>query len=288
MERTFRQRSRIHLRRLTPRLLLAGGLLLTSASLTSSPAAAASQGRGRSALWVGDSLTTGQQLLASGGSYRLVLQADSNLVVYGPGGQASWQSGTTGLGGVRLVLQGDGNLVLLNRALHPVWWSGTSGNDVVRLEMSGGGHLVLWSHHGSIWKDGRTFFGQAGYWAVHGGGLLLTTKGQIRIHLRTYQWCPGQEGYDPQFYDPTEPCDFQDPSLGSDMGGGIRVSASVTRATRSGYKIFVTSSNYQIGSAHPWLVGWTLTVTIDTNLDVLYVGSLPFCGPRAPLECRGG
>ena len=268
--------------RRSSRLLLAGAMLLAGVSLASSPAAATEQSRARSALGVGASLTTGQQLTAASGGYRLVLQSDSNLVVYGPRGRASWQSGTAGLGGVRLVLQGDGNLVLRNGAGRPVWWSGTGGNDVTRLEMIRSGHLVMWSHHGSIWRDGRTFYSQAGFWYIHDGHLLMTSDGQNRIHLRTFQWCPGQDGYDPSLYDPRLPCDYPDPSQGGEMGGGIRVGASVTRATRAGYDFVVTASNWQIGTESSWLINEQLSITVDTNLDVLYVGSIPFCGPRAP------
>lgn len=104
----------------------------------------------RSTMWAGQSLKVNMDLWSSDGRYRLLLQGDRNLVLYGPSGavwatnrytgdfvimqtdcnlvgynlwsQAAWNSGTGGLGGgCALVVQNDGNLVIYASGGRPVW-----------------------------------------------------------------------------------------------------------------------------------------------------------------------
>jgi hypothetical protein len=74
-------------------------------------------------LAAGGVLRANQSEWSSNGSYRLIMQGDGNLVLYGPSG-ALWASSTSGAGNWA-VMQGDGNLVVYNSASHPLWATGT-------------------------------------------------------------------------------------------------------------------------------------------------------------------
>ncbi|HEV2787192.1 MAG TPA: GDSL-type esterase/lipase family protein, partial [Solirubrobacteraceae bacterium] len=52
-----------------------------------------------------------QFLRSADGRYRLVMQKDGNLVLYGPSGRALWASNTRGRGSHHVRMQADGNLV---------------------------------------------------------------------------------------------------------------------------------------------------------------------------------
>ena len=54
------------------------------------------------------------------------MQADGNLVVYGPGHTPTWQSKTAGNTYATLGLQDDGNLVVIAPGNKPVWASNTA------------------------------------------------------------------------------------------------------------------------------------------------------------------
>lgn len=69
-----------------------------------------------------ETLFVGQDVWSPNGSYRLIMQSDGNVVLYGPAG-AIWATRTTGTGADRLVMQADGNLVVYGAAAK--WWTGT-------------------------------------------------------------------------------------------------------------------------------------------------------------------
>lgn len=72
-------------------------------------------------LYPGQALNTNEYLRSSDKRYSLLLQADGNLVAYGPGFHEIWSSSTGGRGGKYLFIQTDGNLVIYNSAYYPVW-----------------------------------------------------------------------------------------------------------------------------------------------------------------------
>jgi hypothetical protein len=100
-----------------------------------------------STLTGGQRLTAGQQLVSPNGSYRLVMQGDGNVVVYGPTG-AIWNSGTR-VAGTSLTMQSDGNLVAYGPDGRPVWNSGTFGNTGARVVMQDDGNLVIYRANGT-------------------------------------------------------------------------------------------------------------------------------------------
>jgi|GEM_PF-3043748 len=112
-----------------------------------------------SAMGVNSILQTGQALLSPNGRYEMVLQDDSNLVVYDlySGGNhtqyktaAVWASYTWGSGARRLVQQADGNLVLYDQAGRAQWASNTVGAFNPTLAMQNDGYLVLRDYWGRI------------------------------------------------------------------------------------------------------------------------------------------
>ena len=101
-------------------------------------------------LHAGEGLLMGSQLTSADGRFRLIFQADGNLVLYGPGHQAMWASGTNGhLNAYDAVMQSDGNLVIYDGGNHAIWASGTDGHGGGWLVVQNDGNLVL---HGA---DGR-------------------------------------------------------------------------------------------------------------------------------------
>src|SRR5437660_1618739 len=74
----------------------------------------------------GQTLHPGDSIVSPNGHYSLVLQADSNLVLYTVGGKALWASNTVGKRVAVCIMQGDGNLVLYDGDVHAVWASNTS------------------------------------------------------------------------------------------------------------------------------------------------------------------
>ena len=106
----------------------------------------------RSALAAPGTLTAGQYLRSDNGQYRLFMQSDGNLVVYG-NGRALWNSGTYGHTAARLVVANDGNAAVLSPG-GVVLWSTHSAGSQARLSMGSDGNLVLTSAGLVLWSDG--------------------------------------------------------------------------------------------------------------------------------------
>src|SRR5215510_257118 len=100
-----------------------------------------------------EALAPNQSIVSANGTYRLVLQGDSNLVLYKSyrnGTQrALWASNTVGRGAVTCIMQGDGNLVMYDGASHPIWSSNTYGNPGSRLVMQDDGNAVIYRSNNS-------------------------------------------------------------------------------------------------------------------------------------------
>jgi hypothetical protein len=93
----------------------------------------------------GEGLTIGHSITSSDGRFRLVLQADGNLVLYAPRGIALWASNTAGHADVwNAVMQSDGNLVVYNVFGHPLWASNTAGHPGASLVAQSDGNLVIY------------------------------------------------------------------------------------------------------------------------------------------------
>jgi GH25 family lysozyme M1 (1,4-beta-N-acetylmuramidase) len=95
----------------------------------------------------GTRLSAGDYLQSANG-YVLVMQADGNLVLYGPTGQATWASGTAGNQGAWASLLSDGNLVVYSAAGQALWSTGTWANQGVSLTLGTGGVATIYDQYG--------------------------------------------------------------------------------------------------------------------------------------------
>ena len=87
------------------------------------------------------------------GRYRLVMQADSNLVLYAPSG-AIWTTSTVGRGANHLRMQGDGNLVIYDGSDRPIWASNTPRHYSTHLIVQNDGNVVIYDGGSPIWATG--------------------------------------------------------------------------------------------------------------------------------------
>jgi len=99
-------------------------------------------------------LFSGEQWVSDNGQFRLVMQSDSNLVLY-QDGTALWASGTYGSDANRAVMQADRNFVLHTASGTPIWSFGTFNNHCARIRVQDDGNLVVYSKNGAgLWATG--------------------------------------------------------------------------------------------------------------------------------------
>ncbi|WP_456938316.1 polysaccharide deacetylase family protein [Geodermatophilus sp. SYSU D00684] len=103
-----------------------------------------------SELLAGQQLAVGQEIVSPSGAYRLVMQGDGHVVLYGPA--AMWGSWTF-VPGTVLVMQADGNLVAYAPGGRAVWHTATYGSGATRLVVQDDGNLVLYRPDGrAVWS----------------------------------------------------------------------------------------------------------------------------------------
>ena len=98
-------------------------------------------------------LAEGQKLTSRNHAHVLCMQHDGNLVIY-HGGNATWASNTCnkGSGPYRLVMQEDRNLVVYGSAWSVIWATNTCQHGVgpARLVMQDDGNLVIYGNDGKV------------------------------------------------------------------------------------------------------------------------------------------
>lgn len=98
----------------------------------------------RCCLAVDETLQTDQSLISDNGQYRLTVQLDGNLVLYGPSGPV-WATNTSCFAcGSYLIMQQDGNLVLYTGSGQALWATNRFGSGA-RLVVQDDGNLVVYS-----------------------------------------------------------------------------------------------------------------------------------------------
>ncbi|MGC0151618.1 hypothetical protein ACPRNU_04075 [Chromobacterium vaccinii] len=101
----------------------------------------------------GQSLSINDRVYSDNGQYFLAMQADGNLVFYGPSG-ALWASNTVGSGAIQAMMQPDGRLVLYRPGGAVVWQINTGWGGSF-LNVQSDGNLVfyrlkpVWDSHTS-------------------------------------------------------------------------------------------------------------------------------------------
>ena len=94
----------------------------------------------------GSRLLPGESLTSTGGQYRLVYQADGDLVLYDDVEDTQlWSAATAGATAGQAVMQGDGNFVVHDAQGGAVWFTGTGGNPNARLMLQLDGNIVIYS-----------------------------------------------------------------------------------------------------------------------------------------------
>ncbi|MDN4643851.1 curculin domain-containing protein [Arthrobacter sp. PsM3] len=124
-------------------------------------------------------LHPGDTVRAASGRYRLMYQADGNLVLYGPDGPL-WDSGTDGSVAGVCIMQADGNLVLYGPDEDCVWDSKTENNPGSRLIVQDDGNLVIYRPDGTpVWATGTSVPDGSAVQAdaMHPGALLKPRHG---------------------------------------------------------------------------------------------------------------
>jgi hypothetical protein len=136
------------------------------------------------------SLGLDQYIHSSDGQYKLLMQDDGNLVLYGPNG-ATWASNTVGSGGTSVNMQGDGNLVIYTPSGSPVWSSNTAPSSNDRLVMQTDGNLVIYSQGGlPLWSSRGGLTGYSAFQLRAGqslaaGQALWSTDGRYEAVMQT-------------------------------------------------------------------------------------------------------
>jgi hypothetical protein len=108
----------------------------------------------------GESLAPGEELSSCNGRYRLVHQADGNVVVY-DGATALWFSDTAGRATTTLVFQPEGNIVLY--AGDAVAWAVQThtSNKGVSFVLQDDGNLVVYGENGKVkWHRAKGYEGE--------------------------------------------------------------------------------------------------------------------------------
>lgn len=107
---------------------------------------------GSDRLYNGNMLSSSYYIRSSDLRYALLMQADGNLILFGPGYHVLWASGTNGNPGAYLGLQNDGNIVIYSSSGKAIWATNTNGQSLSYLIMQSDGNLVAYSPSGSaIW-----------------------------------------------------------------------------------------------------------------------------------------
>ena len=100
----------------------------------------------------GEMLRAEEYLTSRNHQYRLVMQRDGNLVLYGPGRHPLWAANTEGQRVEKCIMQSDGNLVLYHRNGQPVWASNTVGKPGSYLLIQNDGNMVIYQPQ-AVWAS---------------------------------------------------------------------------------------------------------------------------------------
>ncbi len=104
----------------------------------------------RDKLYPGEELRRGEYLNSDNGDFRLIMERDGNLVLFGPRRNPIWSTGTHGTPAERCVMQKDGNLVLYAPGIQPVWSSATPLRPGSFLWLQNDGNLVIYQ---PVWSS---------------------------------------------------------------------------------------------------------------------------------------
>jgi hypothetical protein len=107
-------------------------------------------------LFSGETLTSGEYLVAPSGVVRLVMQSDGNLVLFRVADSAQlWSSKTSGNPGAYTSMRTDGNLVVYGPSSQVLFQTNTANNPGARLMAQSDSNLVVYtSNWAPLWNSG--------------------------------------------------------------------------------------------------------------------------------------
>ncbi|MCW2527386.1 MAG: mannose-binding lectin [Pseudonocardiales bacterium] len=129
----------------------------------------------------GDALSSTESMYSANLRYRLLMQPDGNLVLYGPT-RAIWSSGTYGSPGNRLALQADGNLVVYNVHDVAVFNTGTHGRAGTQLQLGSDSWLVLTSGGSPVWSASAPTIGPGT--TIPAGEAVRSPDGAVALSMQ--------------------------------------------------------------------------------------------------------
>jgi murein DD-endopeptidase len=121
---------------------------------------------------VGTWLHAGDQLTSRNGQYRLIMQADGNLVEYGIGGKVMWASGTSRAPGASTVVNPDGRITIVQNGKLIARW-GVTGRVGKQLQIGADGAITSLDTKGGIIWQAATFQDQITAGSVIAAGTVL-------------------------------------------------------------------------------------------------------------------
>ncbi|MFI9836379.1 hypothetical protein ACIHFD_05065 [Nonomuraea sp. NPDC051941] len=130
----------------------------------------------------GEWLLPGQSLTSEGGRFKLIQQAEGNLVFY-EGTKALWTSPTSGKPGARATMQKEGNLVIYGADNKPLWSTPTAGNPGAYLLLpKESGNLVIYSRDNRPLWSSKAYIGKlpSGH-VLRPGQAVQSSNGRYRL-----------------------------------------------------------------------------------------------------------
>jgi len=124
-------------------------------------------------------LDAGDAMRSADGRYRLVMQTDGNLVLYGVYG-AIWQTKTNGNAGAYAIFQSDGNLVVYKNG-KALWNSGTYGESITRFVLENSGNLIAYNGSAFVWVNQNIM---ATNRRLDGGDIIYSPDGKYRLCMQ--------------------------------------------------------------------------------------------------------
>src|SRR2546425_1217851 len=98
----------------------------------------------------GQGLVVNQPLTSPNGQYKLYLQFDGNLVLYGPDMKPIWCCKTGSAHMASAIVQSDGNFVLYDQTMTPLWNTGTVNEPGAVLRVLDSGSFGVYLPSGSV------------------------------------------------------------------------------------------------------------------------------------------
>jgi predicted lipoprotein with Yx(FWY)xxD motif len=138
-----------------------------------------------SVLKPGTRFTVGQAVTSPDGRYKLIMQADGNLV-FSESGKALWSSETHGNPGGRAEFQADGNLVVRAADGNPIFYTATGKDRGKLLGVQNDGNVVIYDGaNKGLWSSKNQGIKLYPDQALHAKQTRVSSNGEYRLVQQT-------------------------------------------------------------------------------------------------------